>query len=76
VGTTNLFVELVVIGVAAAPDETRGGAGGPRHRATLTAPRARPAEPWRELGDVDPVGPAPVSAPCGNGVDTGHGPPR
>ena len=28
-----------------------------------------------EVGDDDPPGPAPVAAPCGNGVNTGYGPP-
>jgi len=67
--------EWELFDLAADPDETRNVAGEPRHRATLAALRARLAELRRELGDADPPGPAPVSAPCGNGVNTGYGPP-
>jgi arylsulfatase A-like enzyme len=58
------------------PDETNNLAGKREHAATLTRLRTRLAELRRELEDVDPPGPAPVAAPCGNGVNTRYGPPK
>jgi arylsulfatase A-like enzyme len=57
------------------PDETRNLAGDRRHAAVLREMRARLEAVRREVGDVDPPGPPPVAAPCGNGVNTGYGPP-
>ncbi|MEO7647976.1 MAG: sulfatase/phosphatase domain-containing protein [Gemmatimonadaceae bacterium] len=56
------------------PDETRNLAGQRRYAATERALRKRMEELRYELGDADPPGPAPVSLPCGNGVNTGYGP--
>jgi arylsulfatase A-like enzyme len=58
------------------PDETTNLAGRREHRATEQALRERLATLRRELGDVDPPGPPPVAMPCGNGVNTGYGPPE
>ena len=67
--------EYELFDLQADPDETRDLAADPRHRATLAMLKSRLAELRRELGDVDPPGPAPVSGACGNGVNTGYGPP-
>lgn len=57
------------------PDETRNLAGDRRHAATERMLRERMEELRRELGDMDPPGPASMSLPCGDGVNTGYGPP-
>jgi len=67
--------EYELFDLQADPDETRNLASDSRHRATLESLKARLADLRRELGDVDPPGPAPVSGACGNGVNTGYGPP-
>lgn len=58
------------------PDETRNLAGQRRYSATERKLRERMRALRYELGDADPPGPAPVSLPCGNGVNTGYGPPE
>ena len=58
------------------PDETTNLAGRREHRATLDRLKRRLEELRREVGDVDPPGPAPVALPCGKGVNTGYGPPE
>jgi arylsulfatase A-like enzyme len=58
------------------PDETTNLAGRREHARTLASLRQRLAELRRELGDVDGPGPAAAAAPCGDGVNTGYGPPR
>ena len=67
--------EYELFDLQADPDETRNLAGEPRHRATLERLTTQLAALRRELGDTDPPGPAPVSGECGNGVNTGYGPP-
>ena len=57
------------------PDEMVNLAGRREHARTERALRARLAELRAEIGDIDPPGPAPAAAPCGNGVNTGYGPP-
>jgi len=61
--------------VAADPDEVNNLAGRRDHARVLRELRARMEMLREELGDDDPPGPAPVAAPCGNGVNTGYGPP-
>lgn len=46
-----------------------------RYASTERELRERMEELRRELGDADPPGPAPTSLPCGDGVNTGYGPP-
>jgi arylsulfatase A-like enzyme len=58
------------------PDETRNLAGQRRYASVQRELRDRMVQLRRELGDVDPPGPAPVSLPCGNGVNTGYAPPE
>jgi hypothetical protein len=49
---------------------------GRRERAgTIRELRTKMAELRNQLGDADPPGPAPVAAACGDGVNTGYGPP-
>ena len=57
------------------PDEVNNLAGRREHARTLRELRARMETLRAEVGDIDPPGPAPVAAPCGNGVNTGYGPP-
>lgn len=57
------------------PDETTNLAGRREHARTLATLKAKLEELRREVGDADPPGPAPVAAECGNGVNTGYGPP-
>jgi arylsulfatase A-like enzyme len=57
------------------PDETANLAGRREHRAVIERLKRRLQELRREFGDVDPPGPPPVAAPCGDGVNTGYGPP-
>lgn len=57
------------------PDETRNLAGERRFRDVRRDLAARMEALRRELGDVDPPGPAPPAEPCGDGVNTGYGPP-
>jgi arylsulfatase A-like enzyme len=66
--------EYELFDLQADPDETTNLAADPRHRATLATLKSRLADLRRELGDVDPPGPAPVSGVCGNGINTGYGP--
>jgi arylsulfatase A-like enzyme len=58
------------------PDETHNLAGERRHEPVLRQLRERLEQLRAELGDEDPPGPPPVAAPCGDGVNTGYGPPR
>jgi arylsulfatase A-like enzyme len=57
------------------PDETVNLAYRREHRARVAALRARLEALRREVGDADPPGPAPTAEPCGDGVNTGYGPP-
>ena len=57
------------------PDETVNLAYRREHAATMATLRTRLDALRRELGDADPPGPPPVAEPCGNGVNTGYGPP-
>jgi arylsulfatase A-like enzyme len=57
------------------PDETNNLAGRREHAATEAMLRGTMTSLRRELGDIDPPGPARKAAPCGNGVNTGYGPP-
>ena len=57
------------------PDEMNNLAGRREYARIERALRARLAELRAEIGDVDPPGPVPVAQPCGNGVNTGYGPP-
>ncbi|MFN2431226.1 MAG: sulfatase [Gemmatimonadota bacterium] len=57
------------------PDETENLAGRRRYADEMRSLQRRLEELRRELGDEDPPGPAPVAAPCGEGVNTGYGPP-
>jgi arylsulfatase A-like enzyme len=61
--------------LVADPDEVNNLAGKREHARTIRELRARMETLREELGDHDPPGPAPVAAPCGNGVNTGYGPP-
>ena len=58
------------------PDETHNLAGDRRHAPVLRQLRERLEQLRAELGDEDAPGPPPVAAPCGDGVNTGYGPPR
>jgi arylsulfatase A-like enzyme len=58
------------------PGETTNVVARPANADTVARLRDRLAELRRELGDADPPGPQPVALPCGNGVNTGYGPPR
>ncbi len=58
------------------PGETVNLASRVRHVDTRNALRARLDALRSELGDRDPPGPVPTALPCGNGVNTGYGPPR
>ena len=57
------------------PDEMNNLAGRREHASTMRELRAKMEELRNELGDADLPGPAPVAAPCGDGVNTGYGPP-
>jgi arylsulfatase A-like enzyme len=57
------------------PDEMHNLVGQRKHGRTVRDLRARMEMLRHELGDDDPPGPAPIAAPCGNGVNTGYGPP-
>ena len=57
------------------PDEVNNLAGRREHARTVRELRARMAMLRAEVNDDDPPGAAPVAAPCGNGVNTGYGPP-
>jgi arylsulfatase A-like enzyme len=61
--------------LASDADEVHNLAGRREHARTLDALRARMKALRTELGDEDLPGAAPVAAPCGNGVNTGYGPP-
>jgi arylsulfatase A-like enzyme len=61
--------------LVADPDEMNNLAGKREHTRTIRELRARMEALREELRDDDPPGPAPVAAPCGNGVNTGYGPP-
>jgi hypothetical protein len=50
-------------------------AGRREHARTVRDLRAHMARLRTEVDDDDPPGAAPVAAPCGNGVNTGYGPP-
>ena len=58
------------------PDETTNVIARPEHAATVEELKRRLAELRRALGDTDPPGVSGVALPCGNGVNTGYGPPR
>ncbi|MFN2397647.1 MAG: sulfatase [Gemmatimonadaceae bacterium] len=58
------------------PDEMINLAGRRGHARVVRSLRARLAQLRTELGDSDPPGPTSVAAPCGQGVNTGYGPPR
>lgn len=58
------------------PGETTNVVDRPEHAQIVDQLRRRLNELRAELGDVDPPGPAPQALPCGNGVNTGYGPPR
>jgi arylsulfatase A-like enzyme len=53
------------------PDEMRNLASSAAHAETVRTLRQRMMELRRELGDVDPPGPVPVSATCKDGAATG-----
>jgi len=61
--------------LTADPNETVNLAGRRSHARTVATLRAKMAELRKEVGDHDRPAPPPVSAPCGNGVNTGYGPP-
>lgn len=61
--------------LASDPDEVNNLAGRRDHARIVRELRARMETLRDELGDEDPPGPASVAAPCGNGVNTGYGPP-
>lgn len=58
------------------PDETNNLASVRAHAGTVADLKRRLQRLREEVGDRDPPGPAPVAEPCGNGVNTGYGPPR
>ena len=58
------------------PDETRNLAYDRSHRDRREELASRMEELRRRIGDVDPAGPAPAAEPCGDGVNTGYGPPE
>jgi arylsulfatase A-like enzyme len=58
------------------PDETTNLAGRAEQAGILQEMKQRLAEYRRAIGDVDPPGSNVVALPCGNGVNTGYGPPR
>jgi arylsulfatase A-like enzyme len=58
------------------PGETTNVVDRPENAEIVERLRRRLAELRNELGDVDPPGAAPQALPCGNGVNTGYGPPR
>jgi arylsulfatase A-like enzyme len=68
--------EFELYDLQADPDEARNLASAREHASAVQMLRRRMAELREALGDEDPQGPAPVAAPCGNGVNTGYGPPR
>jgi arylsulfatase A-like enzyme len=68
--------EWELFDLATDPDETTNLAKRPEHADTLADMQRRLAAYRRSIGDVDPPGPAPNALPCGNGVNTGYGPPR
>jgi arylsulfatase A-like enzyme len=57
------------------PDETRNLAYEGRYHDLRRRLATRMEDLRRELGDVDPPGPPPEAEPCGDGVNTGYGPP-
>jgi arylsulfatase A-like enzyme len=57
------------------PDEMNNLAGRRERAGTIRELRTKMAELRNQLGDADPPGPAPVAAACGDGVNTGYGPP-
>lgn len=58
------------------PDETRNLAEDRRYAGVRRELQARLEGLRHAVGDSDPPGPPPVAAPCGDGVNTGYGPPR
>jgi arylsulfatase A-like enzyme len=58
------------------PAETTNVVNRPELAATVVRLKDRFAELRRQLGDHDPPAPQPFALPCGNGVNTGYGPPR
>lgn len=50
------------------PDETVNLAGRSEHAPTMLRLRARLEQLRREVGDVDPPGPAPLAGPCTSGI--------
>jgi arylsulfatase A-like enzyme len=54
------------------PDETKNLAADPRHAGTMTALKNRMAELRRELGDIDPPGPASIAPRCKDGHMDGY----
>lgn len=52
------------------PDETQNLAYDRQHAGVVAELKKRLAELRRESGDVDAAGPAPISKPCGKGVNT------
>jgi arylsulfatase A-like enzyme len=68
--------EWELFDLEADPGETTNVVDRPEHAATVARLKARLAELRRELGDEEPPGPQPEALPCGNGVNTGYGPPR
>jgi arylsulfatase A-like enzyme len=58
------------------PAETTNVVEHREHAAVVERLRVRLAALRSELGDTDPPGPAPDALPCGDGVNTGYGPPR
>jgi arylsulfatase A-like enzyme len=61
--------------LASDADEVHNLAARREHARTLETLRARMSNLRKELDDEDVPGPAPIAAPCGNGVNTGYGPP-
>jgi arylsulfatase A-like enzyme len=68
--------EWELFDLAADPGETTNLADQPEHGPTVARLKERLAALRRDLGDEDSPGPHPVALPCGNGVNTGYGPPR
>jgi arylsulfatase A-like enzyme len=58
------------------PDEMNNLAYRAEHASRRRSLELRMNQLRAELGDVDPPGPPPVALPCGNGVNTGYGPPE
>jgi arylsulfatase A-like enzyme len=68
--------EWELFDLEADPDETTNLAGRPEHADTVARLAQQLAVLRAETGDTDAPGDAPAALPCGNGVNTGYGPPR